>query len=223
MKQHAVQPVELLGRNALFGTLPPESLSRLAAMATAFELERGARLCQAGDRCDAAYLLVSGLLEITLVQLDGREVVLAELPSGSIIGEIAVLDGGVRSADMVAARKCSLLRLGRDQVLAALEQEPRALLRVAAVLAARLRDTNRLAVESATADVSARLARILLREGQPNTRNQTELARLVSSTRETVNRRLARWRAEGIIDLNHRGIWISDRAALAGLAQADAV
>jgi CRP-like cAMP-binding protein len=221
MTQHTLEPVELLARNAIFGALSPLALRRLAAMATACQLERGARLCQAGDACDAAYVLVSGLLEITMVQLDGREIVLAELPPGAIIGEIAVLDGGARSADIVAARRCSLLRLGRDQVLGVLAEEPQALLQVSAILAGRLRDTNQLAVTSATADVSVRLARILLRESQPNTRNQTELARLVSSTRETVNRRLARWRAEGIIDLNRRGIWISDRHALAGLAQAD--
>ncbi len=215
------EAVESLGRSLLFGPLSAEALARLAATASPIELQRGARLCQAGDPCDAAYLLTSGVLEITVMQSDGREVVLAELKSGAIVGEIAILDGGARSADMVAARRCRLLRLGRDQILTALQSEPQALLQVAAMLAARLRNTNQLAVEATTSDVSARLARILLREGEPNTRSQSELARLVSSSRETVNRRLARWRADGLIKSNSRGIWIANRAALLGVADID--
>jgi len=211
--------IDALSRNIVFGALSPDALARLAASATPVRLERGVRLFQAGEPSDAAYLLVTGVLEVVTVQPDGQEVVLAELDQGSVIGEITILDGGARSADIVAARTSHLLRLGREKVLTALQEEPQAALRLATVLATRLRNTNSLAIEAATADVGVRLARVLLREGEPNTRNQSDLARLVSSTRETVNRRLAQWRAAGLIRCDRRGIWTSDRHGLSILAQ----
>ena len=213
--------IEALSRNIVFGALAAESLARIGAAATPVRVERGAQLFQAGDPSDAAYVLVTGRLAVVTIEPDGQEFILAELDQGSVIGEIAVLDGGARSAGLVAVRKCHLLRLSRELVLSALQEEPQAALRLAMVLASRLRNTNLLAVETATANVGVRLARVLLREGEPNTRSQSDLARLVSSSRETINRCLARWRARGLVRRDRRGIWIADRVAVSALAEGE--
>ena len=65
--------VDQLGRNPVFGTLSDEARHRLAAAATPVHLAHGIRLFAAGDPGDAAYLLISGELEVSLSRADGSE------------------------------------------------------------------------------------------------------------------------------------------------------
>lgn len=213
-----------LGRNAVFEVLSQPVRQRLAGSGSPIRLAHGQRLFSTGDPGDAAYLVISGELEVQLSRSDGGETYLARIKPGSVIGDMAVLDGGKRSADVVASRTSQLLRFGRQAVLDALAEEPQAALRLLAVLVGRLRETNTLVEESTALDLGARLARLLLAEAGPVTRSQSDLARLVSASRESVNRKLSAWRGEGLIEIGPRGILLRDRAALtriAGLDEAD--
>jgi hypothetical protein len=70
-------------------------------------------------------------------------------------------------------------------------------------------------------DLGKRLARLLLEEGA-NGRiiyNQSDLAHLVGATREAVNRKLAKWRKEKWVELNHTGLHVLDRPALLALCK----
>ena len=208
----------LLGRNPVFEVLSQTARERLAATGSPLKLAHGVRLFAAGDPGDAAYLVISGELEVGLSRSDGGETWLARIGPGAVIGDMAVLDGGKRSADVAATRTSQLLRLGRQAVLDALAEEPQAALRLLAVLVQRLRGANALVEESTALDLGARLARVLLAETGVVTRSQSELARLVSGSRESVNRKLSRWRTTGWIAIGARGIIIRDRPALALVA-----
>ncbi len=211
-----------LGRSPIFGALSPCGRVALAAAGASVELARGARLFSAGDAGDAAYLLLKGELEVSLSRADGGETWLASLTSGAIIGDMAVLDGGRRSADVTATRACALLRLHDDAVIAALTAEPETALRLVRVLVGRLRSVNSLVEAASKLDVGARLARLLLEAERRETRSQTDLARIAGTTRESVNRKLAAWRAAGWIDISLRGIEVCDAAALKRQARFDA-
>lgn len=203
-----------LGHSMVFGVLSPMALRSLAVTGTPIHLAHGARLCSAGDPGDAAFLLLTGEIEVGLGRADGSETWLARLHAGDVIGDMAVLDGGGRSADMTATRTSQLLRLGRAAVLEALTSEPQAALRLLELLVGRLRSANAL-VESASAlEVGARLARILLGANRRETRSQSDLGRIVFATRESVNRKLSAWRAAGWIDIDRRGIEVRDPSAL---------
>lgn len=210
-----------LGRNAVFEVLSQPVRQRLAASGSPIRLAHGQRLFSAGDPGDAAYLVISGELEVQLSRSDGGETYLARIKPGAVIGDMAVLDGGKRSADVVASRTSQLLRFGRQAVLDALAEEPQAALRLLAVLVGRLRETNTLVEESNALDLGARLARLLLGESGPITRSQSELARLVSASRESVNRKLSAWRGEALLEIGARGIILKDRAALTRIAGLD--
>jgi CRP-like cAMP-binding protein len=207
-----------LGRSEVFEVLSQAVRQRLAASGSPIRLTHGQRLFSAGDAGDAAYLVISGELEVQLSRSDGSETYLARIRPGAVIGDMAVLDGGKRSADVVASRTSQLLRFGRQAVLDALAEEPQAALRLLAVLVGRLRETNTLVEESTALDLGARLARVLLGESGPVTRSQSDLARLVSGSRESVNRKLSVWRGEGWIEIGTRGIILRDRDALARVA-----
>lgn len=92
-------------------------------------LRAGDALMKRGDPADAAYVVVSGRLRVTA----GEEAssVLADIGPGELVGEMALVDGGVRTATLVAARDSHLARLARDDFLAALRGHPESLLGVA--------------------------------------------------------------------------------------------
>ena len=213
--------VAQLGRCDVFGVLSPAVRETLARSGTTIQLAHGTRLFSAGDPGDAAFLLLSGELEVGLSRADGQETWLAQVNAGEVIGDMAVLDGGHRSADVTATRASTLLRLSRAAIIDALTAEPQAALRLLGLLVERLRSVNALVEAASSLEIGPRLARVLLKAERHETRSQSDLARIVSASRETVNRKLSRWRAAGWVDIGRSGIEIRDRAALRGEASFD--
>lgn len=210
-----------LDRSPVFSVLSPAARQALAEAGMPLRLAHGARLFSAGDPGDAAYLLLSGALDVGLSRADGHETWLASLEPGAVIGDMAVLDGGRRSADITATRASELLRFNRAVIIAALSSEPQAAMQLLALLVERLRSVNALVEAVSVLDVGARLARILIKTEKRETRSQSELARVAGTTRESVNRQLAAWRAAGWIDVTPRGIELRDPLALRREARFD--
>ncbi len=204
-----------LARSPVFAILPEARRRYLAGAGSAVRLEAGAPLFLAGDSSDAAYVVLSGEMDVSAPFEDGRDVWLAKLGPGALVGEMGVLDGGPRSADVHAVRRSELWRIGRATVLQTLRDEPSSALELLAVMARRLRTTDQLLQEAVLLDLGARLARLLLEaEGAAVSLSQSEMARLIGASRERVNRKLANWRAEGWIDIGAFGVKILDRPAL---------
>jgi len=210
------QAGDVLARNPVFGVLSAGRRRALVEAGTPVNLTRGMKLFSQGDTSDAAYAVVNGEVEVTIAGPDGRDVFIAKLGSGNVVGEMGVLDGAPRSTDVRATRKTELLRIGRELVIEALTNEPGSALALLAVLARRLRDTDALVDRNASMDLGKRLARLLLEEGAHGRiiLNQSDLAHLVGATREAVNRKLSRWRKEKWVELTHTGLHILDRNAL---------
>ncbi|MEI9892222.1 MAG: Crp/Fnr family transcriptional regulator [Caulobacteraceae bacterium] len=122
-------------------------------------------------------------------------------PAGSLIGEMAALDGASRSADVVAARRCQLWRISRTALLGALKAHPDAALALLAELSGRLRAANAALELVSRRDLEAQLAFLLLAERNRTglvVLTQTEMARRIGFSREKVNRRLHAWAAVGL-------------------------
>ena len=133
-----VEPVTTDGRSPLAGAplmsqLSPEARRELEDSAEQVPLSAGETLFAAGDVADAAYSLVSGRLE---VDVDGSGVRL--LGPGAVIGELALLTSGTRSATVRARRDSVLLRLRPASLLTVMERHPEAGGAVARVLADQL-------------------------------------------------------------------------------------
>jgi CRP-like cAMP-binding protein len=126
-----------LRTSSLFSSLPAESLLPIAERARAAALAAGEALFAAGDAGDAVYVLVSGRLRVD--RGGGR---VDELGPGEVVGEMAAIDGGRRSAGVAAITDAALLRFERDHFLDVLVDHPAAARALAATLAARLRATR---------------------------------------------------------------------------------
>ena len=202
---------EVLRASTVFSILSESALERLVAAGSPVALQPGDFVCRIGDAADAAYVVLSGELEIRTVGLDGRELRFTAFTVGALVGEMAVLDGGNRSADMAAARRTTLWRIPRDALFRALEQEPRAALAVIAELSRRLRRLNQAMEQVTRLDLGGRLAILLLDACNRNSvvaMTQTEMARRLGFSREKVNRKLHQWAGEGVVEIGSAGVTI---------------
>jgi CRP-like cAMP-binding protein len=205
--------------SSILGHLSAEARTSLAKTGSTIDLERGALLCQRGDPGDAVFVVLEGEVEIRTSSADGREVRYASFGAGAVIGEMAALDGGVRSADMVAMRRSRIWRIPRTRLVEALG-EPDVALALIAELARRLRAADTAVEDLRTLDLGGRLAQFLLgvtRDHPVASLTQTEIARRLTASREKVNRKLHAWADEGWVTLGPSGVRVNDRAALANL------
>ncbi|HSM95961.1 MAG TPA: Crp/Fnr family transcriptional regulator [Rhizomicrobium sp.] len=212
---------DTLARNAVFAVLSPARRKMLVQSGASVQLSKGDKLFARGDAANAAYAILSGEIEVTIEGPDGRSVYIARLGAGTVVGEMGVLDGVPRSADAHATRKTELWRIDARLVHDALTEEPGSALALLGVFARRIRDTDALVERNSSMDLGKRLARLLLEEGANGKiiYNQSDLAHLVGATREAVNRKLAKWRKDKFVELNHTGLHILDRPALLALCK----
>jgi CRP-like cAMP-binding protein len=212
---------DALARNPVFSVLSAGRRRSLAEQATPLKVKKGDQIFSRGSAADAAFAIVNGEVEVTIEGPDGRDVFIARLGSGTVVGEMGVLDGVPRSTDATATRNTELWRIDRSLVTQALQDEPKSALALLAVLVRRLRDTDHLVDRNASMDLGKRLARLLLEEGAHGRiiYSQSDLAHLVGATREAVNRKLGRWRKAKWIELNATGLHILDRTALLAICK----
>jgi flavin reductase (DIM6/NTAB) family NADH-FMN oxidoreductase RutF len=131
---HGGQYEQLLATAPVFSALSPDLLEPLLASGEERSFEAGVTIVRQGDPGEDLYLIVEGRVR---VERDGRAV--KSLGEGEFFGEVAVLDGRPRSADVVADTAVRTIGLSRTVVRDALEREPRAAWAMLQVLAARLR------------------------------------------------------------------------------------
>ena len=213
-----------LAKAELMASLSDATRARLVKQGVPCTVEPGKLLFGRGDKGDALYVLLEGEVEVRISNEAGRDVRIASLKPYALIGEMAVLDGGKRSADVAAIRRSRFLRISRDQALAALESEPKALLKLVAEMSRRLRAADAALEDARLLDLGGRLATRLLDEagdGASVTLTQTELARRIGASREKVNRKLHEWAEEGWISLGRSGVKIVDREELVALIARD--
>jgi NTE family protein len=121
----------------LFGRLPEPVRTSLELAAHDRRLDGGAWLFRAGDHADSVFVLRSGRLDVVV----GDEVV-RELGPGSVVGELALLTSGTRSASIRAHRDSILSEVSRAAFEAAMRQDPSAYPALAAVLAEQLSEAR---------------------------------------------------------------------------------
>lgn len=209
-----------MARNPFFAVLSEARRHQLAANGAPMRLDPGADLFRVGDEAEAMYVILAGEVEVAVPGQDGRDVFLARIGAGSLVGEMGVLDGGPRSADVRASSRAELWRISRRAVMDVLREEPSSGLALLAMMTQRLRMADALVQERALLDLGGRLARLLLEsQGAVIALSQGEMARLIGASRERVNRKLAAWRSEGWIDVGAYGVKLLNRQALAAAAR----
>jgi CRP/FNR family cyclic AMP-dependent transcriptional regulator len=203
--------VELLRSVPLFADLEEGELERFSHVAVPRSFPAGTRVFHEGDSSDACYIVSEGSFRVTREHSDGRAITLATLGPGEIFGELAMLDGDRRSASAESITDGTLLALPANDVRGLLARNPEIALKLVAGLVRRLRAANARLSRQSFQTVPSRVAGILAqlsREGQGEDgeptevtirMNQTDLAQLAGTSRESVSRFLAELERAGVV------------------------
>jgi flavin reductase (DIM6/NTAB) family NADH-FMN oxidoreductase RutF len=132
---HGGQYEHLLARVPVFSALSEEHLRPILDAGQERTFEPGDHVVRQGEPGAELFVVMEGE---AVVERGGRR--LATRTAGEFFGEIAVLDGRPRSADVVARTKLRCLVIPRDVIQDGLVAEPRAAWAMLELLAARLRD-----------------------------------------------------------------------------------
>ena len=214
----------MLERSTLFRGLPAASIERVAALATQRHYRAREIVFSQGDAGDAIYAVVAGRIRISAGTADGREMSLNIMEPGDTFGEIALLDGGSRTATATATESSELVAIRRDHFFALLEREPRVALELLKLCGERLRWTSDLVEDAALLDAPARLAKRLLSlgalHGEHGTTgttlriSQEDLATFLGVSRQVVNQHLQAWKSQGWVELGRGSVTVRNEEAL---------
>ncbi len=131
-------PVELLANVPLFSGLSRRELRKLAQLMSEVHYRDGRVVVERGLPGNAFFVIVDGAAKVYAGKVPtGRPK--AKLKAGDFFGELAVLDGGPRTATVVADGSLAVLRLSRPAFLKMVTREPKVGVAIMAELAGRLR------------------------------------------------------------------------------------
>ena len=210
MAEESITTAELLARVPLLAGLGGPELERIAQVAIPRSFSKGDRVFHEGDHSDACYVIREGEVRVTREHSDGRAIALATLGPGELVGELAMLDGGVRSASVEALTDVELLALSATDMMGLLERNADITTKLVVALAQRLRETNERISRQSFQTVPSRVAGVLSqlvsgdsaeqgRDGVTIRMNQADLAQLAGTSRESVSRFLAVLERAGVV------------------------
>jgi CRP/FNR family cyclic AMP-dependent transcriptional regulator len=222
------QRADVLGRTELFGGIDESMRRRIAEHVAERVVERGQCVFTQDQSGDRMYVLAEGAVKLFVSSRDGGIVELVRHRPPATFGEVALLDGGPRSASAEATERSVLLVVTRAELLALLRSEEQVAEALLRTLGTIVRRTTRQVSDLAFLDLQGRVARQLLvlagngnGSGTARTRQVTqgELASMVSGARQTVNQALRSLETRGYIRADGRSFEILDRERLEHLAE----
>lgn len=131
----------VLRETPLFRDTDPQRLKVVAMVGDRLRYRAGEAVFDRGDDGDAAYVVLSGAVDV-VIPTEGGEQVVARLGRGELFGEIAVLCDRPRTSGIVAAEETELLRLERDTLTGLMTDLPGLSMRMIRMLAQRLEATT---------------------------------------------------------------------------------
>jgi CRP/FNR family transcriptional regulator, cyclic AMP receptor protein len=220
----------LLQANPFFKNLDAAILDRLVSHAIIRKVRKGSVLFRKDDAGSTLYAVCEGGVRISVPSSQGQDAIFNIVTRGEIFGEIALLDGGNRTADAVAIEDSEIMLIERRDFVAVLRAHPEMAINLIEILCSRLRRTSEQVEDIVFLDVPGRLAKALLqlhRRGAANPTDgiritQRELSQMIGVSRESVNKQLRSWERRKWLKIERGGVRIVAPAALSGLVSENA-
>jgi CRP/FNR family transcriptional regulator len=219
---------KLLQSMRYFNSIDAAQLKSLQHLFREVRYDKGTHFLAEGDWTDSLYFIVSGLVKVYKTSPGGKEQVLHIAPPGDSLNDVSLYDGGPNAAGMVALTPVVLYTIEKKDIIRILKENSRLTMNVIRALAERIRRDSNLLEDLSSSQVLARLAKLFLgRYGGEEVTvglnlTQKDMASLVGSSREMVNRSLKAIEEMGGIRLSRRRIIILDKGVLQKLADGNA-
>ena len=217
-----MEKIELLQSVSIFWDLNEDELGHIADKMVAKHFENGNYIFLEDSEGEQCFFVLEGSVKVTRLSKDGREVILAMLNEGDFFGEMSLLDGESRSANVIALEKTKVLTLDRNDFIAVVNDYPQIAVQLLKELARRLRKSDRHIASLSLSDAEKRIALCIIRFADeqgviqngkvsiPKTPIQQDIANMAGTSRETVSRALGLLEKEDLIERNGRELIILD-------------
>jgi CRP-like cAMP-binding protein len=212
-----------LSRFPFFRPFAAPALEALAGVARWHAFEPGQIVLEAGDPARDVFFIAEGEVRIVMRSAGGHEIILNELGPGQFFGEIAAIDGGPRSAGVVALTRARVCVIAAAPFMSFALSTPEASHQVMRMLAALVREKDARLLELTILPVRPRLIALLLRMSRPREgggvivsppRPHHELAARIGTRREVVTRILGALTREGLAAPGRGGLVLPDPKTL---------
>jgi CRP/FNR family cyclic AMP-dependent transcriptional regulator len=222
----AEQAAALLARTPLFAGLDEAELLGLGAYAHRRIYRKGEYIFHQGDTGDAVFVLTEGRVKVIFASEDGDEMILATLQPPDVFGELALIDGGSRSASIQTLEPTTVLTLTRATLLDLMSRQPGVTDVVLRSLGKLVRRMIAQAGDLVFMDLHGRVAKLLLRliedpadhHGERLSLDlkmtQSDLAAMVGGSRQSVNQILRLFERRGYLGLEGQRLIVKDADAL---------
>jgi CRP/FNR family transcriptional regulator len=213
-----LKPEELL-RFSLFSSLTPQDVAPLIPNLRERHYRRGQILFVEGEIGSSVYFVLSGQVKLSKSTLEGEEQILDWCGPFDCFAEVLLLESGSYPATAEVLQDSTLLVLSNKVMPSILETSPALSLALIRTLSKRLRlaqEFIRILTNRSTAGILAalflRLAQPASKPGQPiyidASLTHRDLASMIGTSRECVNRTINSWKKLGIIQLNENRLEI---------------
>lgn len=222
----AEQAASLLAKTPLFAGLDESELLGLGACARRRSYRRGEYIFHQGDTGSAVFVLTEGRVKVIFASEDGDEMILATLQPPDVFGELALIDGGPRSASIQTLEPTTVLTLTRETLLGLMSRQPGVTDVVLRSLGRLVRRMIAQAGDLVFMDLHGRVAKLLLRLIEDSADHpgeglsldlkmtQSDLAAMVGGSRQSVNQILHQFERRGYLRLEGHRLMVEDIEAL---------
>jgi len=222
---------DLLAGCHLFSNIPLKDLEILSKYTKVKLYKNREVICHRGDFGSQMYVIAKGRVTLHTDSDDGKELGFGFLNQGDIFGEIALFDGGVRTATVKTIESCEILILERRDFLPFLEKNPKVGIQLLATMAARLRTTDEHFEDIFFRNLPGRLAKKFLGLAEDYGHetdvgveielklSQGEIGKLTGATRESINKQMRAWEADGLINCSKGLITLKEIEKLEELSE----
>ena len=162
----------------------------------------------------ALFVIINGKVKVSRVSDDGKEVILSILNESDFFGEMAILDGSSRSANVTAMEDSELFIIQRNDFISLLHNHPEISVALLVELTKRLRSADMKIKSLSLKDAEGKVATVILqladdvgkiKQGTVEIEKlpyQHDLANMAGTSRETISRTLHTFAKKGLVELD---------------------
>jgi CRP-like cAMP-binding protein len=212
----------LLQNVPIFADLPVEVLQKIEKIGNKKKYARDEPILLEEDAGNALFIILSGKVKISRSSSDGKEVIITILGESDFFGEMALLDGLARSANVIAIEESEVFLIQRNEFIRLLHEHPEISIVLLQELTSRLRNADMKIKALSLKDAEGKVATVLLQlaEYSGKIKNgiveidklpvQQDLANMAGTSRETISRTLHSFAKRGFVELDGNKIRIID-------------
>jgi CRP-like cAMP-binding protein len=198
----------------IFADLAEDALKQIALLGKRKNFEKDSVILLENDSGSALFVIISGKVKVSRVSDDGREVILSILSDSDFFGEMAILDGLSRSANVTAIEDVEIFMIQRSDFLDLLYNHPEVSIALMQELTKRLRAADMKIKSLSLKDAEGKVATVILqladdigriRQGVVEIEKlpyQQDLANMAGTSRETISRTIHQFAKKGLIEID---------------------